>query len=43
MQLVEALLGRWQSFRAARAREGAQLELDPDFIAELRANGYNFE
>ena len=43
MQLVEALLGRWQSFRAARAKEGAQLELDPDFIAELRANGYNFE
>ncbi len=41
--LVEALLERWQSFRTARAKEGAQLELDPTFVAELRANGYDFE
>ena len=36
-------MNRWQSFRDARARDGAQLDLDPSFIAELRANGYNFE
>ena len=40
--LVDALLERWQGFRTARAKEGAQLELDPAFIEELRANGYDF-
>ena len=41
--LVDALMGRWQSFRDARAKEAVQLDLDPAFVAELRANGYNFE
>ncbi|HCH62955.1 MAG: hypothetical protein CL927_17410 [Deltaproteobacteria bacterium] len=43
MALVDALMQRWKRFREARAQEGAQLELDPAFVAELRANGYNFE
>jgi len=43
MPLVEALMGRWRSFRDARSKEATQLDLDPAFIAELRANGYNFE
>ena len=42
-ELVTALLDRWQSFRNARAKEGAQLELDPAFVEELRANGYDFQ
>jgi len=41
--LIDALMGRWQSFRDARAKEATQLDLDPAFIAELRANGYDFK
>ncbi len=41
--LVSALLERWAGFRSARAKEARQLDLDPTFLQELRANGYNFE
>lgn len=41
--LVDALTARWQAFRDARSRDGVQLELDPAFVAELRANGYDFD
>jgi arylsulfatase A-like enzyme len=40
--VVKDLLGRWDAFRAARARDATQLSLDPAYVEELRRTGYDF-
>ncbi len=40
--VVKELLGRWDAFRAARAGQARQLELDPAYVEELRRTGYDF-
>ncbi len=40
--VVADLEGRWDKFRAARAGAGDTLKLDPAFVKQLQATGYNF-
>jgi arylsulfatase A-like enzyme len=42
MAVVKDLLGAWDAFRAARAKSGEQLTLDPAMIEQLHKSGYNF-
>ncbi|MDP2310753.1 MAG: sulfatase [Pseudomonadota bacterium] len=41
-EVITDLLGRWDGFRAARAGEAKQLELDPAYIEALHRTGYDF-
>jgi arylsulfatase A-like enzyme len=41
-EVVTDLLGRWDAFRAAKATEARQLDLDPTFVESLQKSGYDF-
>lgn len=41
-EVVTELLERWDTFRAARAGQARQLELDPAYVEELHKTGYDF-
>ena len=40
--VVKELLTLWSEYRSARSQSAEQLKLTPEFIEELRRNGYNF-
>jgi len=43
-EVVQELLTLWKEFRKTRSKNtGEQLQLTPDFVEELRRNGYNFQ
>ena len=43
-EVVQELLTLWKEFRKTRSQStGEQLQLTPDFVEELRRNGYNFQ
>jgi arylsulfatase A-like enzyme len=42
-EVVAELVGRWDKFREARAKEGAALKLSPEAVEALQRTGYNFQ
>jgi arylsulfatase A-like enzyme len=42
LDVVAELQDRWDGFRATRATQAKQLDLDPAFVEELQRTGYDF-